>query len=203
MLDADALRREEPYAAHDLPGGVLYPGDAQLEPRLATAALVRAAVALGAELATGVVVDRIVRGTDGRATGVETATGRVDADMVVVAAGVWTPALLETAGLTVPVTPRKGQVVVLERSPLASAASSARPATSPPSRPTTPRCRSRWSSSPPRPAPCCWARAASTSASTATVEIPVAGAIARRAARFFPVLLRTRARCACTPGCAR
>ena len=76
MLDADALRREEPYAAHDLPGGVLYPGDAQLEPRLATAALVRAAVARGAQLATGVVVERIVRGADGRATGVETATGR-------------------------------------------------------------------------------------------------------------------------------
>ena len=48
VLDADALRREEPYAAHDLPGGVLYPGDAQLEPRLATAALVRAAVARAA-----------------------------------------------------------------------------------------------------------------------------------------------------------
>ena len=92
MLDADALRREEPYAAHDLPGGVLYPGDAQLEPRLATAALVRAAVARGAQLATGVVVERIVRGADGRATAVETATGRIDADMVVVAAGVWTPA---------------------------------------------------------------------------------------------------------------
>src|SRR3954463_3168082 len=41
---AQAPRREEPHAAHDLPGGVLYPGDAQLEPRLATAALVRAAV---------------------------------------------------------------------------------------------------------------------------------------------------------------
>ena len=68
VLDADALRREEPYAAHDLPGGVLYPGDAQLEPRLATAALVRAAVARGAQLATGVVVERIVRGADGRAT---------------------------------------------------------------------------------------------------------------------------------------
>src|ERR1044072_2163642 len=48
VLDADALRREEPHAAHDLPGGVLYPGDAQLEPRLATAALVKAAVAKGA-----------------------------------------------------------------------------------------------------------------------------------------------------------
>src|SRR4051794_24110357 len=71
VLDADALRREEPHAAHDLPGGVLYPGDAQLEPRLATAALARAAVALGAELRTDVSVDRILRGPDGRATGVE------------------------------------------------------------------------------------------------------------------------------------
>src|SRR4051794_2223317 len=48
VLDAGALRREEPYAAHDLPGGVLYPADAQLEPRLATAALVKAAVSKGA-----------------------------------------------------------------------------------------------------------------------------------------------------------
>src|SRR5689334_21592058 len=50
VLDAEALRREEPYAAHDLPGGVLYPGDAQMEPRLATAALAKAAVAKGASL---------------------------------------------------------------------------------------------------------------------------------------------------------
>jgi glycine/D-amino acid oxidase-like deaminating enzyme len=118
VLDADALRREEPHAAHDLSGGVLYPGDAQLEPRLATAALVRAAVRLGAQLSTDVSVDQIVRGPDGRATGVQTSGGFVGADMVVVAAGVWTPALLETAGLSVPVRPRKGQIVVLERSPV-------------------------------------------------------------------------------------
>src|SRR4051812_13871280 len=118
VLDADGLRAEEPYAAHDLPGGVLYPGDAQLEPRLATAALVRAAVAHGAELCTDVAVDAIVRGADGRATGVETSAGRVGADRVVVAAGVWSAELLQTAGLSVPVTPRKGQVVVLERSPV-------------------------------------------------------------------------------------
>src|SRR4051794_14027763 len=115
VLDAEGLRGEEPYAAQDLPGGVLYPGDAQLEPRLATAALARAAVAHGAQLCTDVAVVGIVRGADGRATGVGTSAGRVGADMVVVAGGVWTPELLLTAGLSVPVTPRKGQVVVLER----------------------------------------------------------------------------------------
>ena len=193
VLDADGLRREEPYAAHDLPGGVLYPGDAQLEPRLATAALVRAAVARGAQLATGVVVERIVRGADGRATAVETAAGRIDADMVVVAAGVWTPELLKGCGLTVPVTPRKGQVVVLERSPV--------------------RFRRKLSEAG-------YVAAVeaddaelqiamvveSTPSGTALlgssrqhvgfdrdVELSVAGAIARRAARFFPVLRDVRA----------
>jgi glycine/D-amino acid oxidase-like deaminating enzyme len=118
VLDAGALRREEPYAAHDLPGGVLYPGDAQLEPRLATAALVKAAVAKGASLTIERSVDRLMRGRDGRVTGIETSGGRLAAGAVVIAAGVWTPALLETAGLSVPVTPRKGQIVVLERSPV-------------------------------------------------------------------------------------
>jgi glycine/D-amino acid oxidase-like deaminating enzyme len=118
VLDADALRREEPHAAHDLPGGVLYPGDAQLEPRLATAALVRAAVAAGATVTLDTPVERIVREPSGRATGVQTARGLIGADAVVVASGVWTKALLQTCGLQVPVTPRKGQIVVLERSPV-------------------------------------------------------------------------------------
>src|SRR3954453_2260981 len=68
VLDAAALRREEPHAAVDLPGGVLYTGDAQLEPRLATAALVKAAVRLGAELSVGDPVLRIVRDAAGRAS---------------------------------------------------------------------------------------------------------------------------------------
>ncbi len=118
VLDADALRREEPYAAHDLPGGVLYPGDAQLEPRLATAALVRAAVAAGAQLSLDTPIERIVREPSGRAIGVQTAKELITADAVVVAAGVWTKDLLEPCGLHVPVTPRKGQIVVLERSPV-------------------------------------------------------------------------------------
>ena len=73
VLDADALRREEPYAAHDLPGGVLYPGDAQLEPRLATAALVRAAVARrGRARHSTRRSNAIVREPSGRAIGVQT-----------------------------------------------------------------------------------------------------------------------------------
>jgi glycine/D-amino acid oxidase-like deaminating enzyme len=193
VLDAEGLRREEPYAAHDLPGGVLYPGDAQLEPRLATAALVRAAVKNGARLSLERSIDRLIRSADGRVTGVETSGGRINAGAVVVAAGVWTPSLVETAGLTVPVKPRKGQVVVLERSPV--------------------RFRRKLSEAG-------YAAAVesddaelaiamvveSTVSGTALlgssrqhvgfdreVDVSVAGAIARRAARFFPVLNEARA----------
>src|SRR3954468_17599083 len=193
VLDAAALRREEPHAAHDLPGGVLYPGDAQLEPRLATAALARAAVRQGAELSLDTAVVRIVREPSGRAIGVETAAGLIAASAVVVAAGVWTPALLETCGLSVPVTPRKGQVVVLERSPVRfarklseagyvaaveaddAALQIAMVVESTPSG-TTLLGSSRQHVGFDR-----------------EIDLGVAGAIARRAARFFPVLRDARA----------
>src|SRR3954471_15943794 len=193
VLDAGALRREEPYAAHDLPGGVLYPADAQLEPRLATAALVKAAVAKGASLTLERSVDRLLRSRDGRVTAIETSGGRLPAGAVVIAAGVWTPALLETAGLSVPVTPRKGQIVVLERSPV--------------------RFRRKLSEAgyvaaveADHAALQIAMVVESTVSGTALlgssrqhvgfdreVDLSVAGAIARRAARFFPVLRDARA----------
>jgi len=118
VLDADGLLAEEPHSAGDLPGGVLYPGDAQVEPRLATGALVHAAERAGARVLRETPVERIERDARGRATAVHTAGGRVATDAVVVAAGVWTPAVLAAAGLDVPVKPRKGHILVLQRSPV-------------------------------------------------------------------------------------
>jgi glycine/D-amino acid oxidase-like deaminating enzyme len=193
VLDAEALRAEEPYAAHDLPGGVLYPGDAQLEPRLATAALVKGAVAHGAELCTDVDVTAIVRGADGRATGVETTSGRAGADMVVVAAGVWTPHLLASAGLTVPVTPRKGQIVVLERSPVhfRRKLSEAGYVAAVEADDAELQVAMVVESTPSGTALLGSSR--QHMGFDRTVELGVAGAIARRAARFFPILNDARA----------
>ena len=115
-LSAAELRDEEPLSAPDLPGGVLYPDDAQVEPRLATAALVRRAVAEGARLRAGVAVEGIERDGSGRAVALATSTGRMPAGAVVVAAGAWTGTLLERCGLPLPIRPRKGQILVLERS---------------------------------------------------------------------------------------
>src|SRR5439155_20261170 len=52
VLDSRELRELEPNLADDLAGGALFPDDVQVEPRLATVALVEAARARGAEVET-------------------------------------------------------------------------------------------------------------------------------------------------------
>jgi D-hydroxyproline dehydrogenase subunit beta len=114
-LDRAELHEEEPALAPDLPGGALFPGDAQVEPRLATLALARAAEQEGAVLHLGTRVHEVITGGDGRATGVMTDAGPLPAGAVVVACGVWSPALVRELGVALPITPRKGHILVTER----------------------------------------------------------------------------------------
>ena len=117
VLDRRELHAEEPALAPDLPGGALFPEDAQVEPRYATAALVEGGRKHGLRVRTDTAVRRIVLGAGGRVEAVETAEGRIPARVVVLAAGVWTREIAATAGLSVPVLPRKGQILVVERTP--------------------------------------------------------------------------------------
>jgi glycine/D-amino acid oxidase-like deaminating enzyme len=117
LLDQAALHREEPALAADVPGGALFPADGQVEPRYATAALLAAGRRHGLQVHLGTAARRLVVGAAGRVEAVETAGGRLPTRAVVLAAGVWTPALAATAGGAVPVQPRKGQIVVVERAP--------------------------------------------------------------------------------------
>ncbi|MDG9683909.1 FAD-dependent oxidoreductase [Streptomyces sp. DH18] len=107
----------EPHAAPGLPGGVHYPQDAQVQPVLAAAALLRAAVRRGARTHTGEAV-AAVTGTDGRITGVRTADGTVlPADAVVNAAGTWGGEVGRRLGAPVEILPRRGFVLVTEPLP--------------------------------------------------------------------------------------
>ncbi len=109
--------RLEPHIAPGLPGAVLYPQDAQVQPVLAAVALLRSAVARGAVL----VDDEVTAGevdSAGRLVGVRTRGGRsLPADAVVNAAGTWGAQVSERLGAPVPVLPRRGFVLVSEPLP--------------------------------------------------------------------------------------
>ncbi|MDF9807261.1 NAD(P)/FAD-dependent oxidoreductase [Streptomyces anulatus] len=107
----------EPHVAPGLPGGVHYPQDAQVQPVLAAAGLLRGAVRHGARTHTGEAV-AAVTGTDGRITGVRTADGTVlPADAVVNAAGTWGGEVGRRLGAPVGILPRRGFVLVTEPLP--------------------------------------------------------------------------------------
>ncbi|MEU3896508.1 FAD-dependent oxidoreductase [Streptomyces sp. NPDC045251] len=113
----DRVRQLEPHLAPGIPGGVHYPQDAQVQPVLAAAALLRAAVERGARTRTAEVA-AAVTGRDGEVTGVRTAAGDLlPADTVVNAAGTWGGEVGRRLGAPVEVLPRRGFVLVTEPLP--------------------------------------------------------------------------------------
>ncbi|WP_247730728.1 NAD(P)/FAD-dependent oxidoreductase [Halovivax limisalsi] len=109
------------------------PTDGFADPHLGLQGFSIAANEAGAEIETGVAVtDLLVEGggtgdgpaedtgagdgdrPDGRVVGVETTEGRYDADVVVNAAGSWSPKIAAMAGIDLPVTPRRRQALIVE-----------------------------------------------------------------------------------------
>ncbi|MFG3002576.1 NAD(P)/FAD-dependent oxidoreductase [Streptomyces calvus] len=113
-VTADGLHDLEPRLAPGLAGGVHYPQDAQVMPALAAAHLLRAS---GARLLTGREVTRVLRAPGGAVRGVRTDRGDVQAPAVVNAAGTWGGELAARAGVSLPVLPRRGFVLVTEPLP--------------------------------------------------------------------------------------
>ncbi|WP_328961202.1 NAD(P)/FAD-dependent oxidoreductase [Streptomyces virginiae] len=110
---ADALHDLEPHLAPGLAGGFHYPQDAQVQPAQAAARLLaasRARVHLGEE-----VTQILLEG--GAVRGVRTARRELLAPAVVNAAGTWGGHIASLAGVTLPVLPRRGFVLVTEPLP--------------------------------------------------------------------------------------
>ena len=119
LTRAEALEHE-PYLNPRLPGALLVKGDHQVENRILVAAL-RTAF----ERAGGVLHEHLgkvaVTTARGRAVGVAANGVEYPADMVIVAAGAWTP---DVPGLPAadcpPVRPVKGQMLALQMDPAAA-----------------------------------------------------------------------------------
>ena len=109
LVEADELRELEPALTGAVAGASWFPGDLQCDPRAITRALARRATELGCETRTGTPVDAIAV-HDGRVAGVRAGGELLPAGTVVLAAGPWSGPLAQTAGLPLPLEPRKGQL---------------------------------------------------------------------------------------------
>jgi D-hydroxyproline dehydrogenase subunit beta len=108
LLEPADVRRIEPLLAGPIKAATYGPDAATVTPFLAVRSLVRDAVAHGLGLRLHTPVRRIeVAG--GKARGVVTDEGVIVADAVIVAAGPWARRLAATAGLDIPIQPRRAQ----------------------------------------------------------------------------------------------
>lgn len=110
-LDAHEARAAEPGLSERVRGALVVRG-AQVTPIRLVRALARTAAAQGADIREGAPVGGLaVR--SGSVHGVHTAEGPVQADVVVLAAGPWSPALASPAGVALDVRPNRGQLVMM------------------------------------------------------------------------------------------
>jgi D-hydroxyproline dehydrogenase subunit beta len=108
VIDRDEVGAMEPELTGELAGASFFPADLQCAPR----AIARALAGGLPRVHTGVEVQGVATEHD-RVTGLRTSDGVVACGAAVIAAGPWSRALAEAAGVALPLEPRKGQLVRL------------------------------------------------------------------------------------------
>ncbi|MFN2484257.1 MAG: NAD(P)/FAD-dependent oxidoreductase [Candidatus Limnocylindria bacterium] len=116
VVGREKLREHEPHVAPDLAGATFFPRDVQVDAAAVTRSLVGEARDAGARFSAPRAVTAI-RIVGERVIGLSTDGGDIDTAAVVLAAGAWSAALAATAGLHLPVVPRRGQLVRTEPRP--------------------------------------------------------------------------------------
>jgi 4-methylaminobutanoate oxidase (formaldehyde-forming) len=122
IVDRERIRELWPSAVvDDLVGGVFFPADGTINPGSAALALARAAVDRGVRYVPGTVVTGFRRTRDGRrVAGITTTAGDVDAEVVVLAAGLWTSELARLADASVALYPAEHVWVMTDETPAAT-----------------------------------------------------------------------------------
>lgn len=115
-VNSPELHALEPYLHPDITSGVFYPQDAQCQPMLAAAHILRTVVARGGSFISNACVTEIVV-TDRQLRGVVTTSGTFIAPIVVNAAGTWAGEVAKLAGSSLPIAPRRGFILVTEPAP--------------------------------------------------------------------------------------
>jgi glycine oxidase len=115
-LERQDVLTEEPALSSDLRGGFFDADAYHVSPSRLTNAFAQAAGRRGVTFRFGLDVLGI-RGSNGRASAVQTTAGDVATERVVVAGGAWTSQFGSWLGLAIPVFPAKGQILTVSAVP--------------------------------------------------------------------------------------
>ncbi|RHW29878.1 NAD(P)/FAD-dependent oxidoreductase [Oceanobacillus profundus] len=114
MLDRSDLKNESKYFADDLFGGLECKTDSTVNPYMLTFSMFHRAEKFGAKVHTKTEVTNVAKNQSGQFA-IETTNGKFTANKVVNACGVWAPFIGEMLEVTIPIKPRKGQLIVASR----------------------------------------------------------------------------------------
>ena len=110
-VDTHTIARMVPgLNCDDIAGGSFGPRDGFIDPLAILDAFLLRAKANGTQVETAKVV-RSIKVNGGRVTGVETDSGLVECEKVVLCSGAWAAELAKTAGIDLPVEPLRRQIV--------------------------------------------------------------------------------------------
>lgn len=112
VLDPKDIRAESPYFADDIPGGLVSETDSLINPYLFSYSLIDKAKQYGLKTYTQRKVTNITKDDDFT---IETTNGTFKAKKVVNSAGVWAPFIGKMLDIDIPITPRKGHILVGSR----------------------------------------------------------------------------------------
>ena len=116
-IEGNAVFEDEPLLARDVVGLVECASDSSLNPMALVYGFVEAAKRNKAAVHSQTEVTALLQNDSGAICGAATSSGEMLAPKVVLACGVWTPQIARTASVTVPIKPRKGHILVAERTP--------------------------------------------------------------------------------------
>ncbi|TYR75129.1 glycine oxidase ThiO [Rossellomorea vietnamensis] len=107
-LSGKEMLQQEPALSTKLEGGMLIPNDGQVMAPQLSKAFAQGAAAHGADIIEFCEVENIMF-KDQRVKGCETSQGKFSSDQLVITTGAWAGELLKKTGLSLPVSPVKGE----------------------------------------------------------------------------------------------
>jgi glycine/D-amino acid oxidase-like deaminating enzyme len=115
-LDAKGVKEIEPYISDSVEYAVLYPQDAQCQPMLAAAQIMRAVKKRGGAFIQGENI-KSINVKSGKVVGLTTEKNTYTCPIIINATGTWAGEIAKMAGSYLPIMPRRGFILVTAPAP--------------------------------------------------------------------------------------